>query len=139
MTTTLEIENIVCPACFAVLDAGDRFCRHCGAATSGDQPAVQPADALSRPCHCQVQMLGDSPAARPRWTDNPWVVLPVVFLVLGPIGIPMLWRSRRIAPRWKILVTIAVLGLTAFIAVMIHHSLSASLAPLQQLHHIRGL
>jgi len=132
MTTALEIEKTVCPRCVAVLDVGDRFCRHCGAAMSPDGSPVSAGAADWPP-------LAAPAPSRPRWTDNPWIVLALVFLVLGPIGLPLLWRSRRFTPLWKTVITALVLALSAAVGARIWHTIRASLAPLDQLRQIRGL
>lgn len=131
MATALEIEKTVCPRCVAVLDASDRFCRYCGAALSPDGSPV-PAAAADWP------PLGTPAPPRPRWTDNPWIVLPLVLLVLGPIGLPLLWRSRGFTRFWKTVITVLVLALSAAVGVRIWYSIRASLAPLEQLRQIRG-
>jgi len=155
MTAALEIEKIVCRGCMAVLDMGDRYCRHCGAATAAGSdfpcapesgwglpssaPAVSADQPGPMPSTCQHHASVTSPTNRPRWTESPWFVLPMVFLVLGPLGIPLLWRSRRITWFWKSMITIAVLALTALVGAMIQHTIKASLAPLEQFRRIQGL
>ncbi len=44
-----------------------------------------------------------------------WFVLVMLFLVLGPLGLPLLWKSSRFA-RWaKVMLTVAVLLYTVWI------------------------
>ena len=88
MSETFETQ-LICDRCRAVLDAGDRYCRHCGAATS------PPAGGL------------------PGWTESPWVILPLLFLVMGPLAFPLLWWSRRFSLFWKIVLTVIVSASTA--------------------------
>lgn len=49
--------------------------------------------------------------------DNPiyrrWVVLVLLFAALGPLALPLLWRSPHFSRGWKIALTAAVLVLTA--------------------------
>ena len=40
------------------------------------------------------------PSARPRWYYSVWFVLVMLFLVLGPLALPLLWKSDRF-PRWS--------------------------------------
>lgn len=85
--TVASPPQTACRRCRAPLDAADNYCRRCGTPT-GQQPA---------------------------WWENPWFVLSMLFLVLGPLAIPLLWRSRRFTPAWKIVLTILVLVLTLFL------------------------
>ena len=56
-----------------------------------------------------------APAEQPRWTESPWVILPLLFLLLGPLAFGMLWRSRRFSRTWKIILTIVVTGITLWV------------------------
>jgi hypothetical protein len=40
--------------------------------------------------------------------DNRWVVLGLLFGVLGPLAIPILWRSRAFTWPWKVILSVAV-------------------------------
>ena len=64
-----------------------------------------------------ARMMGTSDGApRPRWYYRPWWVLLMLFLVLGPIGLPLLWKSPRFS-RWsKIALTVAVAAYTILLA-----------------------
>lgn len=126
MASALDIEKIVCRRCYAVLDAGDNFCRHCGAST-GAESAVVVAEALP-----------DWSAGGRKWSQNRWVVLAMLFLVLGPLGLPMLWRSREFSPTWKAVVTTLILAVTAAVAVMIWLVAQKTLQPLMQLRDIKA-
>jgi len=97
-----NIQKIVCRRCFAVLDVSDNFCRLCGAATAGDAGAV-------------AASVGVAATRNSRGTDNPWVVLLMLFAVLGPLALPMLWRSRAFSPLWKTLLTLVMVGVTALL------------------------
>ena len=90
-------EKIACLQCQAVLEASDNYCRHCGA------PASSAAEAAT------------SPVKFSYW-ESPWLVLTLLFLVLGPLAIPLLWRSRRFTLLWKGILTALVLGLSALLA-----------------------
>jgi hypothetical protein len=52
---------------------------------------------------------------RLRWTESPWIILPVMFIVVGPLALPMLWRSRAFTKPWKLVVTVLCLGYTAIL------------------------
>lgn len=128
MTTTLDIEKIVCRRCYAVLDAGDNFCRHCGAPTgNSDVPAAATA-----------QLVADRSAGVSKWSENRWVVLAMLLLVLGPLGLPMLWRSRQFSLFWKAMLTAFLLGVTVAIIGLIWYVLHEALRPLTQLRGMKG-
>jgi hypothetical protein len=134
--SSLVIETTVCHGCYAVLDATDNYCRHCGTPTviqaalsEGDLPAAS---------------FATPPAFAPRTqpaklSESPWVVLPLMFLVLGPFGLPLLWRSRRFTLLWKGVLTAIMAAVTVFFLWSVWFSLHQMLAPLQELDRIRGL
>jgi RNA polymerase subunit RPABC4/transcription elongation factor Spt4 len=106
-----------CPRCSAVLDATDKYCRHCGAslAVAADTAAddvgivpVLPPDAGRTPAPVS------GPASPLRLRESPWLILPLLFLLLGPLAFGMLWRSRQFSRPWKIIFTIVVTGLTVW-------------------------
>ena len=96
----------VCRQCSESHDADDNFCRYCGEMT--EHGATLVASGKLRP-----QTSCESALRPPSWLESPVVVLPALFLVLGPLALPMLWRSRRFTRGWKIGLTWAVLLLTA--------------------------
>ncbi len=50
-----------------------------------------------------------------KWYHTVWFVLAMLFFVLGPFGLPLLWKSPAF-PRWaKIALTVAVLVYTAWL------------------------
>ena len=51
----------------------------------------------------------------PIWYYRPWAVLILLFIVLGPFGLPLLWRSPSFTRGWKILLTLAVLAETVML------------------------
>ena len=47
-------------------------------------------------------------APKPKWYYSIWFVLVMLFLMLGPFGLPLLWKSPRF-PQWaKIALTIVL-------------------------------
>lgn len=50
------------------------------------------------------------------WYYRPWAVLVLLFLVLGPVGLPLLWRSPSFTRGWKIVLTVAMVVYTALLA-----------------------
>ncbi len=127
MTTAHDIEKIVCHRCCAVLDVGDKYCRHCGVALDG---RFTPAPARPAPAR---------KVDEPGWTESRWAVLTALFLVLGALAIPMLWRSRQFSRGWKIVLTILVLILTAVVLWLAWYVVNLSIIkPLMQLREQMG-
>ncbi len=62
----------------------------------------------------------------------------MLFLVLGPLAIPMLWRSRRFSVVWKSVLTALVLVLTVVLLWQIWATMKLILSPLDQLEKING-
>jgi len=91
-----EAMQTACVRCGAGLDAEDNFCRRCGAPTAR----------LGVAMHAHGG--SDLPAGRPSWWESPWFIVPVMFLALGPLALPMLWKSRRFTRTWKIALTVLV-------------------------------
>jgi hypothetical protein len=105
----------VCGRCTAFLDADDNYCRRCGAPTAvGVKLGVSP------------------PVKQPATWESPWVILPLLFFVLGPLAFPLLWRSRRFTLRWKCFLTAFVTGAMVFLVWATWVLLERTLAPLQQ-------
>ena len=94
-----------CRKCKAELGANDKFCRQCGT----------------------------SSGIKIGWWESPWVVLPLLFAVVGPLALPMLWGSRRFTRAWKIALTVVVLGVTVYIVWQVWFILNQMLAPLLEL------
>ena len=103
----------ICRQCTAVLDADDNYCRRCGVPT----PFGVKSGVLS--------------SAKPfvSW-ESPWVILPLLFLVLGPLALPLLWRSRRFTLLWKSILTVLVTGLTVILLWGTWFTVEHALAPL---------
>jgi hypothetical protein len=129
------IETAVCHGCYTELADDDNFCRHCGNPTGnladlseGDTPT---ASYVARPDFSRL-------AQPARLSESPWVVLPVLFLILGPLGLPLLWRSRRFTTGWKIALTVVMVCMTAFLVWSVWYSLHQAMASLQQLDKLGG-
>lgn len=66
-------------------------------------------------------MLSETPPARLKWYYRPVWVLVLLFLVLGPLALPYLWRSPSFSRRLKIVLTGLILVYTAlFIDETVH-------------------
>ena len=51
----------------------------------------------------------------PEWYLRPLVVILLLFLVLGPFGLPLLFKSPRFGKTWKIVLTAAVVVYTVYL------------------------
>ena len=54
-------------------------------------------------------------APRPRWYYRPWWVLLMLFAVLGPFGLPLLWKSPAFTRGMKIALAVAVVAYSALL------------------------
>ena len=54
-------------------------------------------------------------APKPEWYLSPLVVILLLFLVLGPFGLPLLFKSPRFGKTWKIVLTTAVVVYTVYL------------------------
>ncbi len=52
---------------------------------------------------------------KPNWLNSIWFVLLMLFLVMGPLGLPLLWKSPSFSKRAKIILTVATMIYTGFI------------------------
>ena len=111
-----------------MLDAGDNYCRRCGTptGTSGTGRAPTLVDAKAAPSPVQF-----------RYWESRWIVLTLLFVVLGPFAIPLLWRSRRFTLLWKNILTVLVLGWTVLLLwvfwLILQHTFGPSLRDLNEL------
>ena len=59
-------------------------------------------------------MLSPGPSAPLKWYYRPGWVLILLFLVLGPFGLPFLWRSPSFSRPLKLVLTVLVIAYMAF-------------------------
>ena len=52
------------------------------------------------------------------WYLRPLVVILLLFFVLGPFGLPLLFKSPRFGKTWKIVLTLAVVVYTVYLIVV---------------------
>ncbi len=128
MTASLEIEKTVCRQCYAVLDLGDSFCRHCGAPLGAgvENPETRAEAEPDRSAR---------PAKRP---EGHGMMLAGLLLLLGPLALPVLWRSRRFPTAWKIILTAVMLAVMVLIVGLMWYVSYKSLEPLRQLQELQG-
>jgi len=56
------------------------------------------------------------PSTPVRWYYRPLWVLLLLFVVLGPLGLPYLWKSPSFSRAMKVTLTVLVVAYTAFLA-----------------------
>jgi hypothetical protein len=61
--------------------------------------------------------LAESPS-EVKWYHHPVVVLVLLFLVLGPFGLPLLYQSPSFDRVWKAVLTVAVLLYTLWLIIV---------------------
>ena len=71
----------------------------------------------------------------PRWYYRPWSVVLLLFFVLGPLGLPLLWRSPGFSRGMKIALTVAVM---AYSALLVETVLMAIRAAMEQMAFARA-
>jgi len=49
-----------------------------------------------------------------KWYLRPWVVVILLFFVLGPLALPLLYRSPKFTREWKLLLTLLVIISTVY-------------------------
>ncbi|MGD0489546.1 MAG: hypothetical protein ABSB94_20450 [Syntrophorhabdales bacterium] len=54
-------------------------------------------------------------APNPGWYLRPFVIILLLFFVLGPFGLPLLFKSPRFSKTWKIILTMAVVVYTVYL------------------------
>jgi len=74
----------LCVGCHKSMELTDHFCRHCGLKQDKEVPLLQ----------------------------QRWVVLSMLFLVIGPFATPMLWRNPHFSRTEKIVLTVGSLVVT---------------------------
>ncbi|MEI8374249.1 MAG: hypothetical protein WCJ35_15610 [Planctomycetota bacterium] len=126
LKTPETVTQTVCRQCFELLDIGDNFCRYCGGMTEVGTAMVK----ISR---LPPPVSLENPTKPLSWTESPVVVLLGLFFLLGPLALPMLWRSRRFTRIWKIGLTFAVLLVTVAAFWYSAEVLMKAFEPLQEL------
>jgi len=66
----------------------------------------------------------------PRWYHNIWFVLLMLFVVVGPFGLPLVWSNPRFSRTVKIALTVAM---AVYTIVLINLTIRVSRAMLDQL------
>jgi len=65
-----------------------------------------------------------------KWYYRPWVVLLLLFLVLGPFGLPLVYKSPAFNRPWKIFLTVLTLAYTLYFVAVTFETMYRSVRPL---------
>ena len=71
-------------------------------------------------------------SSKPSWYLSVGFVLCMLFLVLGPFGLPLLWKSPRFSSKVKMLLTVATLVYTLLILISLSKVTQAVLSQFNQ-------
>ena len=83
---------MLCPKCQKEIDNQDSYCKSCGAEVRTDKPTP--------------------------WYFRGWFVILMAFVVLGPLAIPLLWKSPEFSKRAKIILTVVIIIYTLILLVI---------------------
>ena len=126
-----DVEKGVCPHCSTPLDPGEGPCRHCGA-RAGQPSSQHPAGAAI------PDLVLDRPK-RPRdLAESRWTVLVLLFAALGPLALPVLWRSSRFSRAWKTVLTILVVIFTVVVVWVLWYAVKMFVASLREYDLVRA-
>lgn len=56
-----------------------------------------------------------APPPRPKWYYNVWFVFLMLFFVVGPFGLPLVWKNPRFSRRVKVALTLAMIAYTVLL------------------------
>jgi ribosomal protein L40E len=132
------IEKIVCRRCFALLEVEDNYCRRCGTPTPRVQTAWAAEGEKGDSPHLPVPLFPPKSGGG-KLLEGRITVLTMLFAVLGPLALPLLWRSSRFSLAWKVALTLLVLLLTGIVIGLFSYVVQMTLAPLKELHEVKGL
>ena len=88
------IPQLVCDHCGGTIVAGQAVCPRCNQTSHQTRTPPRQSASLRKSLTQAI--------------DNPWVVLGLLFGVMGPLAIPILWRSRSFSWPAKIILSVAV-------------------------------
>ena len=77
-----------------------------------------------------MEAVGGSPP-KGKWYHNPWFVLVMLFFVLGPFGLPLVWGNPRFSNGVKLALTLAVAAYTIWLVGFTVHVIRAVLEGLR--------
>ena len=69
-----------------------------------------------------------APLPPPKWYYQPWSVVLLLFFVLGPFGLPLLWKSPAFSRGMKIALAVAVIAYSALLVETVLTAIRAAMA-----------
>jgi hypothetical protein len=133
----VSVEHIVCRQCHAALDAADRFCRYCGAATEADTSPSGAGDSASLATPASVGVSAPAPRRAAKPAPAPparWVIITLLMIGIGPLALPYLWRSPHFSRGGKIVWTVSTIIITLAAAWAIWYLLGKLIADFRELY-----
>ena len=109
------MNELKCPLCNAPIEPERTHCSRCEQLLSGVSPA-QP----------------QSSAGKPKWYYNVWVVLLMLLFVLGPFGLPLVWKNPTFSRGVKVALTVVMVVYTMLLIDATLKAVTAVLNHLQQ-------
>lgn len=73
-----------------------------------------------------------------KWYFRPWVVIGLLFFVLGPFGLPLLYKSPKFNRAWKFVLTILTMAYTGYAIVVTMETVRKLSGALSQLQAVLG-
>lgn len=99
-----------------------------------------PVAATARFCStCGVELAktgsaGSRAPARPaKWYHNIWIVLVLLFVVLGPFGLPLVWTNPRFSRATKLVLTALTVAYTTALIALTARMVAAVTGQMDQL------
>ena len=68
-----------------------------------------------------------------RWYARPWVILVLLFVVLGPFALPLLWRSPSFSRPMKLVLTVLTVAYTVQLVVLSLHTVETAMRNVDEL------
>ncbi len=64
-------------------------------------------------------------APKPKWYHNIWVILFLLLFVLGPFGLPLVWKNPRLSRATKNALTLVMAAYTIFLIITINQTIQS--------------
>ena len=106
-----------CPMCEVPIGTVAKFCANCGMSL---RTGISQA------------------AGKPRWYHNVWFVLFLLFFVLGPFALPLVWKNPKFPKTVKITLTVVMAILCFVIVQLVIHLYSVVSYHLEQFDATMG-